>query len=555
MLVNLHVKNFAIIDEIDVDFGEHLNIMTGETGAGKSILIGSLGIALGGRVSPEMIGRRGDSATVEAVFIVKEEKTREAIRALDVDVDDDGEVVISRKITAGRSVNKINGESVPAGLIRQVASFCIDIHGQNEHQSLLKPSKQRELVDRFGGDELRDVLDRVSGLYREYSSIKKEMDEDDLSPEELARQLDYLSYEKSEIEAAKLTPEEMESIDDEYRLAANAGTVGDILSGVYSEGSKPAAEYISRVLPELKRAAELDGRSSDFGDELMEIESLLGDFNRELSGFMQDYSFDEGRLRELEQRLDVIHGLQSKYGDTYESIMTHLNEVDEKLVRYENYETYQKNRQEKFERISGELRREADKLHGLRVTAAAGLSEKIKDAMSDLNFAYVDFKIEISQTEHFSEYGNDETEFLIATNPGEPVRDLAKIASGGELSRIMLAIKSVIAGSDEIETLIFDEIDTGISGRTAQMVSEKMADISKHHQVIAITHLAQIAAMADTHFVIEKEVGAEASQTKIRALDYDESIDELSRILGGVEITDAVRENAIEMKRLANENK
>ncbi|HAK57400.1 MAG TPA: DNA repair protein RecN [Lachnospiraceae bacterium] len=555
MLVNLHVKNFAIIDETDVDFGEHLNIMTGETGAGKSILIGSLGIALGGRVSPEMIGRRGDSATVEAVFVVKDEKTREAIRALDVDVDDDGEVVISRKITAGRSVNKINGESVPAGLIRQVASFCIDIHGQNEHQSLLKPSKQRELVDRFGGDELRDVLDRVSGLYREYSTIKKEMDEDDLTSEELARQLDYLSYEKSEIEAAKLTPEEMESIDDEYRLAANAGTVGDILSGVYSEGSKPAAEYISRVLPELKRAAELDGRSSDFGDELMEIESLLGDFNRELSGFMQDYSFDEGRLRELEQRLDVIHGLQSKYGDTYESIMTHLNEVDEKLVRYENYETYQKNRQEKFERISGELRRESDNLHGLRVTAAAGLSEKIKEAMSDLNFAYVDFKIEISQTEHFSEYGNDETEFLIATNPGEPVRDLAKIASGGELSRIMLAIKSVIAGSDEIETLIFDEIDTGISGRTAQMVSEKMADIAKHHQVIAITHLAQIAAMADTHFVIEKEVGAEASQTKIRALDYDESIDELSRILGGVEITDAVRENAIEMKRLANENK
>ncbi len=555
MLVNLHVKNFAIIDETDVDFGEHLNIMTGETGAGKSILIGSLGIALGGRVSPEMIGRRGDSATVEAVFVVKDEKTRKAIRALDVDVDDDGEVVISRKITAGRSVNKINGESVPAGLIRQVASFCIDIHGQNEHQSLLKPSKQRELVDRFGGDELRDVLDRVSGLYREYSTIKKEMDEDDLTPEELARQLDYLSYEKSEIEAAKLTPEEMESIDDEYRLAANAGTVGDILSGVYSEGSKPAAEYISRVLPELKRAAELDGRSSDFGDELMEIESLLGDFNRELSGFMQDYSFDEGRLRELEQRLDVIHGLQSKYGDTYESIMTHLNEVDEKLVRYENYETYQKNRQEKFERISGELRRESDNLHGLRVTATAGLSEKIKEAMSDLNFAYVDFKIEISQTEHFSEYGNDETEFLIATNPGEPVRDLAKIASGGELSRIMLAIKSVIAGSDEIETLIFDEIDTGISGRTAQMVSEKMADIAKHHQVIAITHLAQIAAMADTHFVIEKEVGAEASQTKIRELDYDESIDELSRILGGVEITDAVRENAIEMKRLANENK
>ena len=550
MLVNLHVKNFAIIDEADVDFGEHLNILTGETGAGKSILIGSLNIALGGRVSPEMIGRRDDTATVEAVFSVRDEATKRLIRELDIPFEDD-EVVISRKITESRSVNKINGESVPAGVIRQVASLCIDIHGQNEHQSLLKPSKQRDIVDRFGGDELSKALQEVSDVFQEYESVRKEIEENDLTDEELAREIDFLNHQKNEIESANLTKEEIDTIDEEYRIASNAGTVVDVLSSVYNDGTKPASDMVGRVIPELRRAATLNPKVSEYTDQLIEVESLLVEMNRDLSGFMQDYSFDEERLRELEKRLDLIHGLQSKYGETYDEIMSHYDIVEERLGHYADFEKFRKERKEQFDRLVIELADKSKILTSLRKKAADKLKTEIERALEDLNFAHVEFEIEMGRSEHFSEHGVDDIEFLIATNPGEPVRSLAKIASGGELSRIMLAIKSVFANSDEIETLIFDEIDSGISGRTAQMVSEKMNVIAKHHQVICITHLAQIASMADTHFVIEKEVGADASQTSIRKLDSDESIEELARLLGGAEITDAVMENAREMKEMA----
>ncbi len=551
MLVNLHVKNFAIIDEADVDFGEHLNILTGETGAGKSILIGSLSIALGGRVSPEMIGRRDDTATVEAVFSISDEETKRAIRELDIPFEDD-EIVISRKITENRSVNKINGESVPAGVIRQVASLCIDIHGQNEHQSLLKPSRQREIVDRFGGEEIAVALQEVYDVYHEYASVKKEIEENDLTDEELARQIDFLTHEKNEIASANLSKQEMETIDDDFRVASNSGNIVEVLSSVYNDGTKASWESVNRVLPELKRASTLDPKLAEYSDQLMEIESLLGDLNRDLSGFMQDYTFDEGRLRELEQRVDLIHTLQSKYGETYEDIMTHHDIVEERLGHYADYEKFQKERREQFDRLVIELADKSKALTSLRYKAAQTLKAEIEKALADLNFAHVEFEIEIGRSEYFSENGVDDIEFLIATNPGEPVRSLSKIASGGELSRIMLAIKSVFADSDEIETLIFDEIDAGISGRTAQMVSEKMNTIARHHQVICITHLAQIASMADTHFVIEKEVGADASETMIRKLDRNQSLDELARLLGGAEITDAVRENAREMKEMAD---
>ena len=551
VLVNLHVKNFAIIDEADVDFGEHLNILTGETGAGKSILIGSLNIALGGRVSPEMIGRRDDTATVEAVFSISDEQTKRAIRELDIPFEDD-EIVISRKITENRSVNRINGESVPAGVIRQVASLCIDIHGQNEHQSILKPSKQREIVDRFGGEEIAMALQEVYDVYHEYDSVRKEIEENDLSDEELAREIDFLTHEKNEIESANLSKQEMESIDEDFRVASNSGNTVEVLSSVYNDGTKVSWEAVNGVIPELKRASAMDPKLEGYSDQLMEIESLLGDFNRDLSGFMQDYSFDEGRLRELEKRVDLIHGLQSRYGETYDEIMAHHDIVEERLGHYADYEKFQKERREQFDRLVVELADKSKKLTTLRNKAAQTLKTQIEKALEDLNFAHVKFEIEIVRSEHFSEHGVDDIEFLIATNPGEPVRSLSKIASGGELSRIMLAIKSVFADSDEIETLIFDEIDAGISGRTAQMVSEKMNTIARHHQVICITHLAQIASMADTHFVIEKEVGADASETTIRQLDKEQSLDELARLLGGAEITDAVRENAREMKEMAD---
>lgn len=551
MLVNLHVKNFAIIDQIDVDFGKHLNILTGETGAGKSILIGSISIALGARVSPEMIGHNGDHAMVEIVFDIEDEETKEKLRELDVELDD-GQVVISRKITENRSINKINGMSVPVSLIRKVASLCIDIHGQHEHQSLLDKARHLEIVDEYAGDECAVLRNQIKEKYAAYVKLKNELESEVMSDEERARQQSFLLYEKQEIEAAALQPNEVEEIDDAFRRASNSGTIVEALNGVHQSSTNMVSGAVAHSIQQLQRVATLDDSIQGFLEELMEIESLLGDFNRGISHFMSDFSFDENQLLEIERRLDCIHNLQNKYGKTYEDIMEHLQEVDKKLLQMEDYESYCEEQRNQLQLWQKDLEAQCEKLTKLRKKAAETLQNKIAKALEDLNFAHVDFEIQMNQKETITANGWDDIEFMISTNPGEARRSLGKIVSGGELSRIMLAIKSVFADTDQIETLIFDEIDVGISGRTAQKVSEKMSVLGKNHQVICITHLAQIAAMADTHFVIEKSIEQGRSSTNIRPLSKDEMVDELSRILGGVEITDAVRENAKEMKDLAN---
>lgn len=554
MLVNLHVKNFAIIDEIDVDFGSKLNILTGETGAGKSILIGSIGIALGARVSPEIIGKNGDYAMVEIVFQIDDEKTEEQLRELDVELED-GQVVISRRITENRSINKINGASVPVNVIRQVAALCIDIHGQHEHQSLLHKDKHLAIVDEYASEECYLLKQEIARLYREYNALKKEWEQDAVSDEERARQQGFLNYEKQEIEAAALRPGEIEEVEETYRRASHAGSIVESLGMVHQLTSETAGNAVSHALQNMQRIAGLDESITGFQEELLQIEGLLGDFNHEIADFMSDFSFDENELMEMERRLDCIHNLQSKYGNTYEDIMDHLQEVDDKLLKFADYEAYLEERRRKMDACEEALKDKCHLLSAERKKAAEALQVQIAAALADLNFAYVDFEIAVTQKDTFGSQGWDEVEFLIATNPGEPKRSLGKIASGGELSRIMLAIKSVFAETDRIGTLIFDEIDTGISGRTAQKVSEKLKLLSRSHQVICITHLAQIAAMADTHFVIEKMVQKDRSETQIRKLDERESEQELARILGGVEITESVLSNAREMKKLASEHR
>ena len=551
MLVNLHVKNFAIIDEIDVDFGKHLNILTGETGAGKSILIGSIGIALGARVSSELIGHNGDYAMVEIVFQIEDETTRERLRELDVELED-GELVISRKITDNRSINKINGVSVPVNLIRQVAALCIDIHGQHEHQSLLNMEKHREIVDNYAGEESELLQKQIRECYDSYRHLQKEMEKDAISDEERARQIGFLEYEKQEIEAAALQPKEIEEIEEEYRRASHAGTIVETLGNVYQLSSETASGAISHSLQQLQRIAGLDESLADFSEELIQIEGLLGDFNHSVANFMSDFSYDDNEMRQLEQRLDCIHRLQTKYGKTYEDIMSHRQEVEDKLNQYADYDSYREKQKQQMMECESLLQKLCGRLTDVRRQAAKRLEREISLALQDLNFAHVDFEIAVRKKEMITADGWDDIEFMIATNPGEPRRSLGKIASGGELSRIMLAIKSVFANSDDIETLIFDEIDVGISGRTAQKVSEKMSVLGKHHQIICITHLAQIAAMAETDFVIEKFDDKKQSTTNIRPLNREEMEEELARILSGVEVTDAVRKSAHEMKQLAD---
>lgn len=426
MLVNLHVKNFAIIDEIDVDFSSGLNILTGETGAGKSILIGSIGIALGARVSQEIIGKHGDSAMVEIVFQIEDEETKEKLSRLGVDPDE-GQIVISRRITGSRSVNRINGENVSVSVIRQVAALCIDIHGQHENQSLLQKDKHLAIVDEFATKQCVALKQEIAALYREYTALKKQWQDEDVSDEERARELSFLEYEKQEIEQASLQAGEIEEVEEAYRRASGAETIVESLGLVHRLTSDTAAGAVSHALQSMQRITGFGDEIRNLQEELLQIEGLLDDFNHETADYMQDFSFDANEFSDLEKRLDTIHNLQAKYGSTYEEILSHLQEVEDKLAKLADFEQYKEKLLAKIKEYESDLTKKCEQLSKERKETASILQEKIKAALSDLNFAYVDFEISWSRKDTFGADGWDEAEFLIATNPGEPKKSLGKI--------------------------------------------------------------------------------------------------------------------------------
>ncbi len=550
MLHNLHVKNLALIEEAEVDFSEGLNILSGETGAGKSIIIGSIGAAIGEKVSRDMIRKDADYALIELIFSV-DDTVRRKLEAMDIPMEDD-QVILTRRISSGRPVAKINSESVPAAKLKEAASLLIDIHGQHEHQSLLNQKNHLQILDAYARKEYKGLKEELAEAYHAYTSIRSELNEASLDTEQRTRELSFLQYEAEEIEAAALTEGEDEELEKQYRRFANGkkmmGSIGQVYELTSENG---AAQMTGHAVLEISKISSYDEKAEQLEAQLVEIDDLLNDFNRELAGFMDDMDFDEEQFYEIEKRLDLINGLKAKYGGTIGHI---LSEYEKKLARIEklsDYDAYLSGLSQKLEQKEAALESLCQKVSGIRQKEAVRLTKKIKAALIDLNFLDVQFELQLTRKKEYTVSGYDEAEFLISTNPGEPLRSLTKVASGGELSRIMLAIKAVLADCDEIGTLIFDEIDTGISGRTAQMVSEKMNVISKDHQIICITHLPQIAAMADAHFLIQKQAKKNHTETTIRKLSAEESVDELGRMLGGVKITDTVLKSAKEMKDLA----
>ncbi len=551
MLQNLHVKNLALIDETEVEFGPGLNILSGETGAGKSIIIGSINLALGEKVQKEMLRDNGESALVELIFFVEDADTIEAIRALDIEMEDDT-IILSRKITGGRAIGRINGEAVSASKMKAVASLLIDIHGQHEHQSLLSKKKHLEILDTFAKEALGDKKEKLAQCYQEYRKLKDELEHANLDGEERARELSFLEYEVKEIEEAQLTVGEDEELEAVFRKYSNGKKIMDAVgaaNAATSEDDESASERIGRALRELASVSGYDERVKEMEEQLTEIDNLLSDFNHELASYLSDEEFDEETFYETEKRLDLINHLKSKYGNTIADILKYGEEKAERITVLNDYDAYLAGLQKNVSEKEKQLQQLSKKISDIRKKESKNLTESIKNALLDLNFLDVQFTMEFAETDYTAN-GIDDAQFLISTNPGEPVKPLGKVASGGELSRIMLAIKTVMA-SDKIGTLIFDEIDSGISGRTAQMVSEKMNVLGKSHQIICITHLPQIAAMADSHFLIEKSVENQATVSKIHKLTDEESVEELARMLGGVEITDTVLENAREMKQMA----
>ena len=552
MLQNLHVKNLALIKETEVEFKEGLNILSGETGAGKSIIIGSINLALGEKVQKEMLRDNADTALVELVFYVENPATLEAVRALGIEVEDET-IILSRKITAGRAIARINGEAVSASKMKEAAALLIDIHGQHEHQSLLSKRKHLEILDLFAKDLLREQKQKLSVCYREYRKLLDELEQSDSDTEERARELSFLEYEVKEIEDANLTLGEDVELEEQFRKYSNGKKILDAIHAVQAataEEDESASERISRAVRELAGVSGYDKRVEELENQLTEIDNLLGDFNREVASYLSEEEFDNEIYFEIEKRLDFINHLKSKYGNSIEQILESYNSKCERIAVLKDYDEYLNQLLSKINHKKQELTQLSDEVSAIRQKESVVLTNAIRQALMDLNFLDVRFTMEFRKID-FTENGTDEVEFMISTNPGEPLKPLGKVASGGELSRIMLAIKTVLAENDHIETLIFDEIDSGISGRTAQMVSEKMNELGRSHQIICITHLPQIAAMADTHFLIEKSVENDTTVSHIHELSDEESVQELARMLGGVEITDKVVENAREMKKMA----
>lgn len=560
MLLNMHIKNIALINEIDINFDKGLNILTGETGAGKSIIIGSLGICLGGKFSKELLRDETKDGLVELMFSVDNEDIRTELEAMEIYPDEDDIILISRRINGiGKTINRINDNTVTIGKLKEVAGLLIDLHAQHEQQTLLKVSKHMEILDRFGGDNISVLKLEVADLYNQYTKIKQELENESIDQAEKNRQMDFLTFQINEIEKANLKLGEDEELESLYKKVINSKEILTSASDVYSltgyGSNSTASEQIGRALMQMKRMSELDEDLKSTYDTLVDIDSMLNDFNRELSQYMDSMEFDDDEFRSIETRLDTINTLKSKYGRTIEDINCSLDSYKAELERLVSFDEYMGKLKEKLNHIEAKLGNKCKELSAKRKEIAVEMCKLIKDALFELNFMSVEFEMKFQELEKYTVSGKDYAEFYISTNVGETIKPLSHVASGGELSRVMLALKSCIANLDATPSLVFDEIDVGISGRTAQAVAEKMSVIGRHHQVICITHLPQIAAMADTHYLIEKNVENNKTITNIMRLNKDDEINEIARLIGGAEITEATIASAKEMKGLADRTK
>lgn len=559
MLVSLHVKNLALIEETEVEFGEGLNILTGETGAGKSILIGSVNLALGARFDKDMLRQGAESALVELMFTCPPEnkELREKLAELEIPLEEDM-VLISRRMQPGKNVLRVNGESVNARQVKEVAELLIDIHGQHEHQSLLHKKKHMEILDAYAGPAALEVLSLVEERYREARRLREEMEENRLDQDALKREQELLAFEQQEIQDAHLIPGEDTALEEEYRRMVNGKKIAEALGEAQAYAGNEdggAGSSLSRALRCMRGVAEYDRQLAQFAQQLDQIDGLLSDLNRDMVQYQDSLTWDEEDFRRTEERLNLINRLKDKYGSSLEQILQAYEQKCQRLEKLADYDLYMQKLEQKSDKAQKALEQVCRKLTRIRRESAKALTEVLTEALRGLNFLTVQLQIRVQDGQSISARGWDEVEFLISTNPGEAVKPLAQIASGGELSRIMLAIKTVLASRDDIDTLIFDEIDAGISGKTAWKVSEQLDNVAHAHQVICITHLPQIAAMADRHFVIEKDARKDSTITRIRQLEGEENLQELGRLLGGDGMTEAVLGNAREMRQQALDHK
>lgn len=557
MLESIQVKNVALIDMAEVEFGEGLNILTGETGAGKSILLSSVQLALGAKADKGLIRTGAEFASVTLTFLPDDEQ-KERLKDLDIDCEDDI-LVLQRRIYPNKSVCKINGENVILKTMQSVAQLLIDIHGQREHQAILKADVQEEMLDSYAMDEISGDLQRIRELYRDYKKLKLQYEELANQDTDYTRELDFARFELDEIEKAELTEGEDEKLQEQYERLSNAKKIQDSVGSVQEilgEQNNSLLNEMSMALRTLLPVRDYDEELADAYTQLSDVEMVVQDCIHSLDRYLDHFEMDASDLQRISDRLNLINHLKDKYGSHMEDIFQYAQTLSEKISRMENREQTLVSLQNQMEELLSSYDELSQSLYEKRKKACMELSEKMTQAMVDLNFEQCRFEVFCEHDkEHRKKNGCDSIAFMISLNPGEPLKPLANVASGGELSRIMLAVKTIFADKDRTGTLVFDEIDSGISGKTAWKVSEKLAVLRKEHQVICITHLPQIAAMADCHFCIRKSTTDNRTSTSVHRLTEKESIAEIGRLLGTDELTDAVLQNAAEMKNMAKQTK
>ena len=552
MLDRLMVKDLALIEKSVVEFGPGLNILTGETGAGKSILLGSIQLALGQKANKDMIRHGSEQALIELSFSLGEEKEAE-LKELEEDLEiEEGSLIVRRKISEKKSENRVNDLSVTLAKLREISGELLDLHGQHEHHSLLKEGAHLAILDSFMTRRGGRILSEVREAYENYREKKKKVEAYSLPEEERKRELDFLQFELEELSSANLKPGEEEQLSKDYAVYENRDRLKSLLLRVQEE---LADRDFHGPVKNLEEAVTFDESLKNVLDTAYELEAVGEDCLRAVEHYLDHSEMDEEKFFLLGERLDTIRSLMMKYGGTEEKALEALSQKEERLRFLTDYEKEKALMEEALARSEEELREKAERLSLERKKTAKELEERIQQEMQELGFLDTRFTFRFEKKKEISEKGFDEVESYVSLNPGEPLRPLREVGSGGELSRIMLSIKTVLADTDAVPTLIFDEIDTGISGRTAEKVGEKLEKIAKNHQVILITHLPQIAAKADRHFLIEKNVQEGKTKTEIHALNEEASVKELARLLGGEELTEAALQNARSLKAKAKEKK
>ncbi|TSB45380.1 DNA repair protein RecN [Alkalicoccobacillus porphyridii] len=564
MLIELSIKHFAIIDELTVPFERGLTVLTGETGAGKSIIIDAIGLLLGGRGSAEFV-RHGESrAEIEGLFAV-DENHQAVQKAIELGIQADEEMILRREITQqGKSVCRINGKLVTLGILREIGQSLVDVHGQHEHQTLMQPDKHLMFLDQFASKEISSTLTEYQELFEQAQTINKQIQDLNENEQETAQRIDLLRYQLDEIEKAELKPNEDEQLELDRNRLANSEKLYQLLRESYEKlyGDAGGLDFIQESASNLESVTDIDASYKSLHESVSSSYFILEEAAFSIRDKLEQVEFDPEKLELIENRLAEINQLKRKYGSTVEDILEYSSRIEEELDSKLNKDDRLQSLNKKLRELLLDLKVEADALTQIRKKAAERLSKEIHNQLRALYMEKTIFNIEFKSKSHdsqelaaFTSKGVDHIEFFISTNPGEPLKPLAKVASGGEISRIMLAIKSIFSAHQGVTSVIFDEVDTGVSGRVAQSIAEKIFAIAKESQVLCITHLPQVAAMADQHLYISKQESKERVSTAVKGLVEKAKVEEIARMISGVEVTELTKKHAHELLNLASQHK